>query len=159
MIVLKIYFFYLYGCFVCMYIHIPEEGIRSNKATLIDGCEPPCGSWTWDLWKSSHEPTIQLSGISQFLNMCKTLSSLPGTFNLCTKYKTILVYMLIYINVISKLGYVGLHIVPMKVREQHRSLLPFSTMWILKAKLRLLIWKQTSSDVLKHILSHHWNLL
>lgn len=40
----KIYF-YIYWCFVCIYICTPEEGIRShgttNTDTVIHGCELP----------------------------------------------------------------------------------------------------------------------
>jgi hypothetical protein len=35
-------FFNVYECFVCMFICTPEEDIRSQRATVIDGCEPPC---------------------------------------------------------------------------------------------------------------------
>jgi len=40
-----IYVLYVYECFVCLYICTLEEGIRSHGATVIDGCELPCGCW------------------------------------------------------------------------------------------------------------------
>jgi hypothetical protein len=32
------------GC-ICMYICTPEDGIRSHRTRVIDGCELPCGYW------------------------------------------------------------------------------------------------------------------
>jgi hypothetical protein len=32
-----------------MHNHTPEESIRSHKATVIDGCEPPCRRWELNL--------------------------------------------------------------------------------------------------------------
>jgi len=43
------YLFYVYGCFICMYICTPEKGIRFHRTTVIDGCEPPCGCWELNL--------------------------------------------------------------------------------------------------------------
>lgn len=36
-----IYVFYVYGCFVCMFVCTPEEDFGYPRATFIDGCEVP----------------------------------------------------------------------------------------------------------------------
>lgn len=33
------------GCFVCVYICTPEEGIGSYRTIVIDCCGLPCGCW------------------------------------------------------------------------------------------------------------------
>ena len=68
----RFYLFYVYDCFVCMFICTSEETIRSHGTTVIDSCEPPCGCWELNSWPLEEQPVLLTS--EPFLQ----LPHLPG---------------------------------------------------------------------------------
>lgn len=53
--------FYVYGCFVCMYICLPHVCLVPVEATVVlvlDGSEPSCGCWESNLSPLKEQPVL-----------------------------------------------------------------------------------------------------